>query len=320
MSRSLSSPTDSFRHWQLAASDICGNLTFHFGERGTCFGQIRREYIGELEMAHIRCQVAAIRRAKGNSDHGQDRHCFLILQRAGSTTIRDDHHGYRIKPGEVALVDSAQPFEMAPEGPINHLSIHLDRQALLRALPGGRVSFGKVGLESGCGRLLKALVGQIGSGALPLNALAADGVALQSSLIELLGIALSGAPVVKGTASSMGDITRLALRAQVEDLIALHLQEQALTPAFLATAMQMSVRQLYRLFQNEGEGLHAHILNRRLQACAKEIARSQRTITTICFDWGFSDSAHFSRVFKQRYGLSPRDYRLAQREVAAACA
>ena len=38
----------------------------------------------------------------------------------------------------------------------------------------------------------------------------------------------------------------------------------------------------------------------------------QLSISEICFRWGFNGSAHFSRAFKDRYGVSPRDYRKGQ--------
>jgi len=37
---------------------------------------------------------------------------------------------------------------------------------------------------------------------------------------------------------------------------------------------------------------------------------AERNITEIAFFWGFSDSSHFSRSFKQQFGVSPRTFRL----------
>ncbi len=33
------------------------------------------------------------------------------------------------------------------------------------------------------------------------------------------------------------------------------------------------------------------------------------SISEICFRWGFNESAHFSRAFRNEYGRSPREYR-----------
>ena len=38
-----------------------------------------------------------------------------------------------------------------------------------------------------------------------------------------------------------------------------------------------------------------------------------RSITEIAFAWGFSSPKHFSRIFRARYGASPRDWRLSRR-------
>jgi AraC-like DNA-binding protein len=41
----------------------------------------------------------------------------------------------------------------------------------------------------------------------------------------------------------------------------------------------------------------------------------QDSITSICFRWGFSDAAGFSRAFSERFGEPPRQYR---RKIAGA--
>ena len=41
-------------------------------------------------------------------------------------------------------------------------------------------------------------------------------------------------------------------------------------------------------------------------------------MSDIAFSWGFNDAAHFSRSFKEQYGMSPREFRqqaLAMRPV-----
>jgi AraC-like DNA-binding protein len=74
----------------------------------------------------------------------------------------------------------------------------------------------------------------------------------------------------------------------------------------------MSVRYLHRLFEDAGASVRATILARRLDRCRDALAGSpRRSISEIAFAWGFNDAAHFSRVFKARFGGSPRDLRAA---------
>jgi AraC-like DNA-binding protein len=55
-----------------------------------------------------------------------------------------------------------------------------------------------------------------------------------------------------------------------------------------------------------------YILRRRLEECARQLASSLRrgqTITEIAFASGFNNVAHFTRVFRQQFGVTPRQYR-----------
>lgn len=47
----------------------------------------------------------------------------------------------------------------------------------------------------------------------------------------------------------------------------------------------------------------------RLKLAAKQL-QSGKQITEICFDVGFLNTSHFSRVFKKFYGMSPKHYKL----------
>lgn len=50
------------------------------------------------------------------------------------------------------------------------------------------------------------------------------------------------------------------------------------------------------------------LLNKRLNHAAKLLVNSEESITQISFECGFEDLSHFSRVFKNKYGVAPRSY------------
>ncbi len=54
-----------------------------------------------------------------------------------------------------------------------------------------------------------------------------------------------------------------------------------------------------------------YIRDRRLEWAYDELGRNDRKVADIAVAAGFSDNAHFSRVFKQRYGKSPSTLRIA---------
>lgn len=51
------------------------------------------------------------------------------------------------------------------------------------------------------------------------------------------------------------------------------------------------------------------LLNKRLNYAMHLLTHSDKTISKISFESGFENSSHFSRVFKNRFGLSPQIYR-----------
>ena len=104
------------------------------------------------------------------------------------------------------------------------------------------------------------------------------------------------------------------LKAHIER----RLDEAGLTPATIAAHHHVSLRYLYRLFEAEGAGVCEWIRTRRLERCRQGLSDpSLRSTSTarIATRWGFGSPAHFSRVFRARYGVSPAAYRGAsQRE------
>lgn len=52
------------------------------------------------------------------------------------------------------------------------------------------------------------------------------------------------------------------------------------------------------------------IRNRRLDKAEKMLLETTLSVTDICYSTGFENIAHFSRVFKLRFGLAPSEFRL----------
>lgn len=104
-----------------------------------------------------------------------------------------------------------------------------------------------------------------------------------------------------------GQSARGSLLLQVRRYIEDHLDDPCLTPASAAAAHGISVRTLQLAFAEAGTTASHWIRDRRLRVCYRQIARARpaETITDIAFSWGFSDAGHFSRTFKQAFGVSP---------------
>jgi AraC-like DNA-binding protein len=104
----------------------------------------------------------------------------------------------------------------------------------------------------------------------------------------------------------------LPFRWRVESYIAHNMADPDLSVARIAAALNCTKRYLHKVFNVDGQTLASYLWSLRLERCREDLedsGRRRRPITDIAFSWGFSSSSHFSRVFKARFGSSPRQYR-----------
>lgn len=144
--------------------------------------------------------------------------------------------------------------------------------------------------------------------------------------------AISQSPAAAMIGQATTDLLRAALVAAVDEepfrsgsseqnlitvaksYISQHLADPDLGAESIARALFISVRQVYKLWEAEPRSLGQWILEHRLDAARRELTsprRRNQTIAAIASRWGFVDATHFSRRFRQAYGMSPREWRHA---------
>jgi transcriptional regulator GlxA family with amidase domain len=88
------------------------------------------------------------------------------------------------------------------------------------------------------------------------------------------------------------------------------------TPRTVAVAHHITLRYLHKLFEPGPHGVAGMIRQRRLERCRRDLldlAQADRPVAGIATRWGFSSAAHFSRVFREAYGLPPAEFRRTHR-------
>jgi AraC-like DNA-binding protein len=110
---------------------------------------------------------------------------------------------------------------------------------------------------------------------------------------------------------------RRALLASVQTFIDRSLADPHLSPSAIAGAHHISLRWLYKLFEEQGTTVSRWIRERRLERCRRDLlnpALSDLPASAIAYRSGFTDAAHFSRAFRKTYGHPPGTYRRLRRE------
>ncbi|MDB5720395.1 MAG: hypothetical protein JWP15_1013 [Alphaproteobacteria bacterium] len=231
-----------------------------------------------------------------------------------AVTLAGGSHGimgersFRTRPGSVHLVDLSAPADF----------IAMASRVMIVVVPRGvaedtgldvRALHGTV-LESGTSAMLAPHL--IGLREAALELAADDAPRLGRTILDLIALAVA--------ASGRETGQPIEMRQRTTMMMARHEIEQALgSPALsvqnLCRRLQISRTTLHRLFEEEG-GVSAYIRGRRLEAARLMLADpdNAEAIYYIAERLGFSDAAHLSRLFRERFGLSPRDYRVMSLE------
>src|SRR5216684_1855665 len=298
---------DRLEAWLCNARQICGDCRFEFPRRHVFHGSIERRNVAGLELTRFSSTPVSFAKFPVVSANSVDRCCIVITQLHGVRRYTQDGTTAILNPGDSTLIDSGHSWSSNCAGECSRLYLRVPRWLMenrlrltnLPLLP--RIS-GASGLGVTLFRLATSLYQEA-----PVLTLE-EGTSALEAYLEILSACI-GYPEQRD--EHAGRCAELLSR--VEQLIETHLSEPTLSPTEIADAVGISVRHLHRLFSCSGSTITECIRERRLERCRMELCdprSAERNITEIAFFWGFSDSSHFSRSFKQQFGVSPRTFRL----------
>jgi AraC-like DNA-binding protein len=230
---------------------------------------------------------------------------WLHQEMSEGATFRHAGNEFIMRQGDLLVTDPTIPFSGRPQSSHDYCRWLLPRAWIEPHLPSSRRPLsvglsGSHGVNGLIGTYLHALddaVDELDDAELPR---------VIDNFCRLLALACGGA-----AGDQRGAIRAVKLR-QAKDYTARHLSESDLTPAAVAAAMRISVRQLHLLFEPTGTSFAQYVLTRRLEEChaiLESPSSRARSVTDIAYAWGFNNLASFYRAFRRRYGISPGEFR-----------
>jgi AraC-like DNA-binding protein len=250
------------------------------------------------------------RAVRGRAEISGDRDTYLgiLYQISGSTLCRMDDERVIVHPGEISVWHSERrvSFEMPEQ--FDKLCMIVPIARFESVLYNAETYEGlRLPADSNLATLLGSYLSTLTKSVMtrpddmPFGAV--------DVTVELLGAAFRA----QRRSSTMAP--RDQLFARISGYIEGRLKDANLSPTKIAEGNGISLRYLYTLFSGHGTTVSGWVQRRRLQRCRAELdgADTGASITEIAYRWGFSDSAHFSRLFKATFGTSPTQYRSSRR-------
>ncbi len=104
---------------------------------------------------------------------------------------------------------------------------------------------------------------------------------------------------------------------RVLDHIQSHLDDEDLRPETLAELSGFSLHHFHRVFRGMvGESVMGCIRRLRLERAAQRLKYSETPVTDVALASGYQSHEAFTRAFRARFGMAPRDYRVRANEDA----
>jgi AraC-like DNA-binding protein len=227
-------------------------------------------------------------------------HLALQMYLRGSNRVVNGAHEFTQKPGNVFAVNLA--YEVYAESDDSEvLTLIMPRSVAAAALP----------------RLLDAAGGVFTQDSASAQVFCDHMLSLRQNLASAttteIGAIMQGTFGLLESLANHGDLmSSAAQQATLHTICAFidrHLRDPELGVERLCRQFRCSRATLYRLFKPLG-GVREHIQRRRLMACFRAIAtQGHRRIFDIALDYGFISPSHFSNLFRDYFGMTPRDVR-----------
>lgn len=268
-------------------------------------GAIRAREVAGLWMGSITFNAQRYnrdRRIIASSDLDQ----YLVAVVAGGGMSGDfAGTGVAARSGDIVVLDLTQPLQsdVTAGGMFSTL---IPREILAKATGHSNLHGLILKAHLPMTKLLTAYLRGLGD--LGNQSLVDEAAAVQEALVTILAAALRAERPDRG-----GELRPLsaALRQRVLDFIDGNINNPNLGPEFILQRFHVSRAHLYRAFAGDG-GVSSVIRDRRLDAAYLELTRtgiSGRSIAEIAFSLGFTDSTHFLRRFRARFGRTPSEVR-----------
>jgi len=294
--------------WQDIVCDVFVQLDCK-SDLGTAFhGAIASSQVGPAKCSTVSSSRQRVLRTPSRIARATEDFVLFALGRHGAGAVLQDGRETVIQPGEFAFYDTTRPYELRFDDDFTQTIFQVPRVMLHRRFAGSEpLTATSFTPDRPVERLASQFIAGLSEVADRLDDDTATRLADQA--VDLLAMAMSE---LLGRPALASSTHRSALLYRLKAHVLAHLPNPDLGLAETAAALGISSRYINSLFADEDTSFQRFVLAQRLERCKRDLVsptHAHRHISEIAFAWGFNDLSHFGRVFREHYGMSPRDWR-----------
>jgi AraC-like DNA-binding protein len=268
------------------------------------FGEIKMRHLGGIRIVYCNCEPCGGARTKQEIAKCGEAYFGLLFILNGSELVKIRNETALLGKGTLLLWDSTQTVEFELIEPLKKVTLFIPQDQLRMRVPRLEPYIGKrINIHRGVGAITASHVAALANESAHIQNGRGDSIV--DLTLELIATCLQ----VKENRPMT--LAKKEFLTGIKTYIKSNLEDPELGPVSIAKHFNISARYLHILFEYTGTSVSKWIQRKRLEQCRRDllrIERSRHNITDIAFKWGFNDSAHFSRLFKNYYRLSPSDY------------
>jgi AraC-like DNA-binding protein len=299
---------ERFAYWREAVCATYVQLGCEAVERRDFHGSITLERLPQLAVSFVSGTSHDVIRRKQDISRATEEFFLLSLQLRKKAYLSQRNRHAELSPGDFALYSSTDLYKLTLTDNFEQLVLQMPKKQLLARIPNADLLTGRrVSGNSEIGKLVgQSILGFARAG----NNNRIIQSFIQDTLFDLVATGLSS--IDEGGCELSLPEQHMSLRART--YIQSNLMDPELDRNAVARATGISVRRLNEIFMKEGYSISGFIRKTRLERVASNLKdpRFQRqSISELAMKWGFNNFQHFSKIFREAYGMPPSEFRSA---------